>query len=189
MFSTTSNSLKLKSVGIVLAITVIVLIAAYAMLPVKATLRQAQEERECEIYKPNWPVEVLELVEVRNLQSASFPDDFEVVVKNVGSKPIYGIYFGLGFQYTKTGNDLFYGDARLANSSELANSTDIPLNVGETGVLKMNASELKVFRMSIDKGIHTLADFRKMRIVPQIVNFGDDTGYICNSPYPAKREN
>lgn len=195
MSSTKSKSPKLKPYGIALTVTVMMLsIAAYTILPAMATSRQTQEERTYEIIKPNWPVGVLELVEVKNLQSESFPEDFEVRVKNVGNKPIYGIYFGLGFPDIRIGgamlgNSLFYGDQRLSNSSELAKSADIPIEVGETGALKLTAIQVKGFRLSIDKGIHTLADCHKMRIVPQIVNFGDGTGYLGNSPYPAKREN
>jgi len=190
MFLTTPKSLKLKSFGIALAMTVMVLsIAAYAMFPAKATTRQTQEEREYQIVQPDWPVGVLELVEVKNLQSESFPEDFEVVVKNIGNKPIYGIYFAVGFSRIKVGGHLRYGDARLGGSRELANPTDIPINAGELGVLKFSASEMKSIKRLIAEGFHTPADYNKILIVPQTVNFGDGTGYVINQPYPPKRGN
>lgn len=188
MFSITPKSLKLKSFGIVLAMTVmLVSITGYALLPAKATARQTQEEREYEISKRIWPG-VLELIEVKNLQSASFPDDFEVVVKNVGSKPIYGIYFALIFQRPGILWHLLYGDEKLSYKSNLADPTDVPIKVGETRSLKLPADQVKVFKLCIEKGHFTDFDTKKLLIHPQIVNFGDGTGYELKYPYPAKRE-
>lgn len=162
-------------------------IASYEVPPATATSRQTQEEREYTIVQPDWPVGVLEFVEVKNLQSESFPEDFEVVVKNIGSKPIYGIYFGLLFRRPRIGWHLLYGDEKFRDQSKLADSTDIPINVGETGSLKLTASQVKVFKLCIKDGAFTDADTKKLLINPQIVNFGDGTGYVINQPYPAKR--
>ncbi len=188
MFSITPKSLKLKSFGIALAMTVmLVSITGYALLPAKATARQTQEDREYEISKRIWPG-VLELIEVKNLQSASFPADFEVVVKNVGTKPIYGIDFDFVFQRRGTLWHLLYGDEKLRYFTNLADPTDVPIKVGETRSLKLPADQVKVFKLCIEKGHFTDFDTKKLLIYPQIVNFGDGTGYIGNSPYPAIRE-
>ncbi|MBS1788301.1 MAG: hypothetical protein JST85_11290 [Acidobacteria bacterium] len=186
MVSIKPNSLKVRFLVAVSAVTLMTLsIASYEALPATATSRQVQEDREYEIYQPNWPVGALELVEVKNLQSESFPQDFEIEVKNIGTKPIYGIYFGLGVR--GLGTDMYYGDGKLGAVSALASPTDIPIKVGETGILKLSANAAKGFQAGIEK--LPFADTHKILIIPQVVNFGDGTGYICNSPYPAKREN
>ncbi|HQR36061.1 MAG TPA: hypothetical protein PLK30_25280, partial [Blastocatellia bacterium] len=163
-------------------------VTTYEMTRAMAASRQTEEEREYELVQRNWPVRVLELVEVKNLQSASFPDDFEVVVKNVGSKPIYGIYFALIFKRPGILWHLLYGDEKFRDKSKLAVSTDMPINVGETGSLKLCAEQVKVFKLCIEKGAFTDFDTKKLLIHPRIVNFGDETGYELNYPYPAKRE-
>lgn len=189
MFSITPKSLKLKSSGIVLAMTVmLVSITGYALLPAKATARQTQEEREYEIVQPDWPVGVLELVEVKNLQSESFPEDFEVVVKNIGSKPIYRIDFSLVFRRPRIGWHLLYGDDKFRDKTKFADSKDIPIKVGETGSLKLTASQIMAFKLCIKEGHFTDFDTKKLLINPQTVNFGDSTGYVINQPYPPKRE-
>lgn len=187
MFSTTPERLKMR-LGIVLAITIIGLsLAADLVLPAVAKARQIQEEREYKIVQPDWP-EVLELVAVKNLQSESFPEDFEVVVKNIGSKPIYGIDFSLVFRRPRIGWHLFYGDEKFRDKSKLAHPTDIPINAGETGSLKLTASQVEVFKLCLEKGHFTDFDTKQLLINPQTVNFGDGTGYVINQPYPAKRE-
>src|SRR5436853_6178163 len=55
----------------------------------------AQQERTYKIYEPNWPKGLLEIKQVNNLQSPSFPKDFEVEVKNISNKPIYAIFIGV----------------------------------------------------------------------------------------------
>ena len=188
MFSTTSEHLKMRF-GIVLTMTVIALsTAAYQVRPVMATARQFQEEREYKIVQPDWPVGVLELVEVKNLQSESFPEDFEVVVKNIGSKPIYRIDFSLVLRRPRIGWHLLYGDEKFRDKSKLADSTDIPIRVGETGSLKLTASQVEVFKLCIEKEHFTDFDTKQLLINPQTVNFGDGTGYVINQPYPGKRE-
>ena len=181
------KSLKVRFLVAVSAVMLMTLsIASYEVFPATATSRQTQEEREYKIVQPDWPVGVLELVEIKNLQSASFPDDFEVVVKNVGNKPIYGIDFGLVFRRPRIGWHLLYGDERLSREFNLADSTDVPIKVGETGSLKLTASQVMVFKRCIKDGAFTDADTKKLLINPQIVNFGDGTGYVINQPYPAK---
>ena len=189
MFFTKPKSLKLKSFALVFAMTVAMpSVATYEMTRAMAASRQTEEEREYEIIQRNLPVGVLELVEVKNLQSASFPDDFEVVVKNVGNKPIYGIYFALIFKRPGILWHLLYGDEKFRDKSKLAVSTDMPINVGETGSLKLTPSQVEVFKLCIEKGHFTNFDTKKLLILPQTVNFGDGTGYEINHPYPGKRE-
>ncbi len=150
----------------------------------------SKEERTYKIKENDFPKGVIEIVQVKNLHSELFPEDFGIEVKNIGVKPIYGISISLRFPDTKfkhvLGYYMSYGALRLSGINELANTDDIPIKIGKTGVVKLPLVLVESFKQSMASGSITASGTRNMLIHVQVVNFGDGTGFMGRDPYPAK---
>lgn len=88
MFSIKGMSLKQKfySVAIVAVISMLSISIFANVIQKAANPSSIQEERSYQIYEGNVPKEAIEFVEVKNLQSSLFPEDFEIKIKNIGKK-------------------------------------------------------------------------------------------------------
>ena len=126
-------------------------------------------------------------VEFRGLDKEPFLNNFEMVVTNTGSKPIYEMDFVLIFPQAKKPEldgtasiPLSFGDLRLVDFDEPLNDTNISLKPGETAVLKIEpkyAEGLQQLMRSI--GSDEL-DLRRGMLIFQSMNHGDGTGYFSN---------
>lgn len=153
--------------------------------------------RTLEISKPEWPKGVLELADVKGLDSTAFPQGFELVVKNVSDKPIY--YFQIFVQFVGSKqvlgeNDgvmaLYYGAHRLNSNDNRPEPGDVALQPGETTILKEEPKRAQNFfaHLGTERQAALVANHTgHLKLVAQRVSFGDGTGYIAGSEYPVKK--
>jgi hypothetical protein len=145
--------------------------------------------------------------EVRNLQKGEgWFKDLEVEVQNVSDKPVYFVSVLVEFPgiqappaerradggvpaRSASGLSLRYGDFRLVNLQELAGQQDLPLNPGDTYVLKV--PEARAEGLEHMKRRMNLPPEATQRIELEVntVSFGDGTGYYGGKKvaYPRKK--
>jgi hypothetical protein len=163
-------------------------------LSTTASSSQSPSVRKLEINEKAIPKGVIEIVSVKNLQGENFPEGFEVEVKNISDKPIYGIHFvgvleeARQIYGTPILFDLVYGASRLKNPRALAQEEDIPLHPRESVVLKPWALHVKGILMQAEKDL-AFATLGRSRVVLVMrhTNFGDGTGYVPGGFYPVSR--
>lgn len=153
--------------------------------------------RTLEISKPEWPKGVLELTDVKGLDSTAFPQGFQLAVKNVSDKPIY--YFQIFVQFVGSKqvlgeNDgvmaLYYGAHRLNSNESRPESEDVALQPGETAILKEDPKRAQNFfvHLGAERQAALVANHTgHLKLVAQRVSFGDGTGYLAGSEYPVKK--
>ncbi|MDX6712566.1 MAG: hypothetical protein QOH96_3582 [Blastocatellia bacterium] len=163
---------------------------------IKAPLRNNKDRSKDNEKFKNDPEKIIEdqiprhlpiKVEFRGLDKEPFLNNFEMVVTNTGSKPIYEMYFVLIFPQAKKPElngtasiPLSFGDLRLVDFHEPLNDTNVSLKPGETTVLKIEpkyAEGLQQLMRSI--GSDEL-DLRRGMLIFQNMNHGDGTGYFSN---------
>lgn len=146
--------------------------------------------------KTNVFKEVARFEKIENLQSATFPDDFQIQFKNVSDKPIYHISVeviisnGTHYLGSPFGFRLIYGRSSLIDGSSKLD-TDIAIQPGKYGILKVDESA-KYVRGYLNKKLgEALAKefLSKIELIPQIINFGDGTGWAVDEPYPVTVKN
>lgn len=158
---------------------------------VSSTAQSTQkEERELEDKIPkHLPIKV----KVKNLHSEKWTRDIEVEVTNTGTKPIYYLRLGLLFMDVKgeSGNDLSftfrYGRPELYVIENRANPEDIPIQPGETYVIRSPPGLVagwEKFRAKYKKS-HP----KKLAIEFHALNYGDGTGFetLGGLPVPQPR--
>lgn len=134
------------------------------------------QDRTCKIATGAYPDRVVKVTAVRNLQSEHFPEDLEVEVQNISSKPIYYIDFTLIFPNRNIGWKADYGNHRLHDLKQLAGPEDSPLKPGEKCILKLQGINLKSYQYAVAEGRVTTSDLQKLTLVFQEISFGDGTG-------------
>jgi len=155
----------------------------------------AQPDRIFEIRKDSLPDKAIKIKKLQNLEAESFPKGFAIQVENISDKPIYYISFVVVLPETKSaecgGADrsllfpLGYGNRALISSSVLAEPNDVPIKPGETITLSLDDHVAEGFLAG------RTGDGKKMKgncgkkavLVPQVINFGDGTGYYVNKPF------
>lgn len=150
------------------------------------------KERTYKLLDKDFPKDVVEVKEVRNLQSAIFPKDLEVELKNISGKPIYFISMALILPNAKINGiplifRLDHGDSRLVDNSELAGSKDVPISPQQSFVLKVNELQARGLQQFIAKGDLAASALDRVLFHLQIINFGDGTGFIGKDAYPARK--
>ena len=149
----------------------------------------AQQERTCKVYETNVPKGVLEITKINNLQSSSFPQDFEIEVKNISSKPIYYIYIFANFSGSGAlpyGLMLRYGRRELAGF-ELAEEKDVPLLPGKSVILGTDTPvRQNIMPRFKDNDAEWARATSHVNVSFQYLHFGDGTGYMMSKPYPRK---
>lgn len=161
----------------------------HIMSPDTTPLQRRYEIREYEI-----PNGIIEIVAVKNLQSDYFPTDFEIDIRNVSNKPIYFIEFlailpeAKQFLGIPLGFQLSHGSHRLVNNKELAQPTDPMILPGATITLKsLSPREHEGLQSLISKGKLPESATSKVLLMPQVLNFGDGTGFIGSAPFNSER--
>jgi hypothetical protein len=157
----------------------------------------AQSDKIFEIGKDSLPDKAIKIKKLQNLEAESFPKGFAIQVENVSDKPIYYINFVVVLPETKSAKcggfdhslvfPLTYGNHALISNSALAEPNDVPIKPGETITLSLDDRKAAGFLVG------PIGDGKKMiegcakRIVlmPQVINFGDGTGYYLNKPFSA----
>ncbi len=149
------------------------------------------QERTWEFVKEDYPKEVIEVIQVKNLNSENFLEEMTVEIKNVGDKPIYYLYFaGLlpeskNAVGTRMGVTLRYGDRRLTNKTELPRSQDTPIKPGESVHIKIDEQIAFGYKSAVREGKLSATEFSKMfskvRFRFQVLSFGDGTGYTLGN--------
>lgn len=156
----------------------IVLSTVIGLIGLAAQPVTAQDnERTYTIDETVLPKSVLEIVEARNLNGENFPAALELVVKNVGDKPIYGIQVDCLFQGTRTGMTLYFGRPELAFHTATPTAEDQPLLPGEKGILRVHPGIAKGTQAAIANGNLPVNQTLKLRFLFQVLGFGDGTGY------------
>ncbi|MBS1810891.1 MAG: hypothetical protein JST84_22190 [Acidobacteria bacterium] len=144
------------------------------------------QTRTVELHKGTFPQEAIEIIGYRNLQAPEFPAGFQMEVKNISSKPIYFINFAINFaDYSKNGAPfslkISWGNPKLINNSAIADQADISIKPGEIIVLKVDPRTASNYARHFKENN---VSPNKLILVPQIINFGDGTGFQLGTPYP-----
>lgn len=147
------------------------------------------KERTYSVKKSTFPDNVIQVLEVRNLQLPNFTETMEIVVKNLTTKPIYGITLIVRFpdyQARRFGSKAHYGESRLLDYREIASPDALFIKPGEAGIVKMEPSRAKGFLSWIESGELPLSATYNLEILGQTISFGDGTGYTGVKLYPTQ---
>jgi len=177
-----------KILAATLALTVAgVLIMATRLTPTSAALQER-------IFENKIPAHIPIKIKIKKEKEESFKDlknekwlrEFELEVTNTGEKPIYFLYIMLGTN-VKDREDglelmypLTYGRAELGSIVTRATGDDIPIQPGETQILRLG--EVPVW----EQGVREKRWPQSTRFTAeiQLLSFGDGTGYFGTKPYP-----
>jgi hypothetical protein len=183
-----NQSVLHKSV-VIFSVALVLLLVSVKVSQSSVRLSELQE-RKIVISEKLFPTGVIEIVNIYNPQSASFPKDFQIEVRNISKKPIYYLNFSGRLPNTKsisegvgTGFQISYGDGRLITTRSLATSKDVPILPGKTGMMTIRDSHAQNLYNFLTKTGRFTELTSKVSLVPQFVNFGDGTGYQWNKPY------
>ncbi len=145
-------------------------------------------------FKTNVFKDVIQFDKFANLQSATFPDDFQIQFKNVSDKPIYHVSIqviipnGSDYLGAPLGFRLIYGRPALIDGSWKKDG-DIAVQPGKYGTMKADANAKYIRKFVNDKLGEVRANefLSRIELIPQIINFGDGTGWTLDEPYPVKK--
>lgn len=180
------QSVKIKRLSLIIALLVIGGSGILARTIASSHLVAMQQERKLEVREDSFPKGVLKIEKVNNLQSPSFPADFEIEVTNISSKPIYFIDFAMRLPTTKRNGKklafpMRYGDVELFNKRINARATDVPLLPNKTLILKSIPGTPSFAQIKPDEGFG-----ERIILVSQVVYFGDGTGYENSQEFSVK---
>lgn len=163
----------------------------------EGTGQVAQQVRELEDKIPkHLPIKV----KVKNLKNEKWARDLEIEVENRSNKPIYFLLLLLDLPDVLTENNhklgfpLSYGRGDLVDFSTPLQPDDVPIRPGESYTFKIperlrQGWERFVTRRGLSKDVP-----KKVRLVFQVLNFGDGTGFgttggVPVDPPPAQADN
>jgi hypothetical protein len=126
---------------------------------------------------------------IRNLESETWYKDLQIEVKNIGTKPIYGILAFLEFPDHKPFNrdialDLTYGDPKYWDIEVLADSRDLHLDPGQTYIFTIPAKAAKTLGKQHERAPQ---EFKKLDFHFNVISFGDGTGFQAGSPVDLRK--
>jgi len=120
---------------------------------------------------------------VKDLKNKNWAREFEVEVKNTGTKPIYYVFLSLTFpepELNILGNQqampLTYGRGRLGIPGNVAGPDDVPILPGETVTLKYSEKGARSYESFRDR--EGRPDPKKVEIYIVSVSFGDGTVFV-----------
>lgn len=126
----------------------------------------------------------------KDLNNHKWVRDFELEVTNTGDKPIYYLYIEAITDVRLGGTPLTfalqYGRRELGDLVTKALPDDVPIMPKESYVLKFHPGQIPAWEKSVAEGKHP--DATRLEILPQLLSFGDGTGYFVNTPYPPKKQ-
>jgi len=131
----------------------------------------------------------LKIQAIRNVDSETWYKNLEIEVKNIGTKPIYGILAFLAFPDHKPGGRdiamvLSFGELKYWDIDVLADPKDIHLDLGQTYVFTISAKDARILQKKQEKAPH---EFRKLDFHFTVINFGDGTGFQATTPVDARK--
>jgi hypothetical protein len=115
----------------------------------------------------------------KDLKNEKWARELELEVTNIGDKPVYEFFLYLVFDVEdNSGQDKLapvdFGRAELGDHRVRATAEDVPLKPGESCILKIHPGQLGAWEHSRESEPHP----KKIRVVFQLLSFGDGTGYI-----------
>lgn len=122
----------------------------------------------------------------KDLKNDNWLREFELELTNTGDKPIYFFYLTLVTDVRVGGERLVfpltYGRAELGDIVTKAAPDDVPIQPGETYVLKVHSGSIGAW----ERGVHAQRFPQAARLGAEFqeLSFGDGTGYFGNHPYP-----
>jgi hypothetical protein len=150
----------------------------------KKQLQESERQIEDKIPK-HVPIKI----KVKKEKEAGFKDlnnerwarEFELEVTNTGTKPIYFLYLyvvtdikaAAGFRIVFP---LYYGRSELSDIKTKPESTDIPIQPGESVSLKIHPGQLDAWDVARKKENRPFP--KRLQVTFQILSFGDATGYF-----------
>lgn len=161
----------------------LVLICASSIFLIKGALMlstaqsTSNEERKFKIKEfQDMPLRVRK---VKNLQSKTWPNDLEIEIENISSRPIYFINAVLEFPDDpapngSSGIKFKFGKLENMDISKLAQPKDEHVDPGRTVVLTVSQVYQKGLMARQQKAPH---NFKKLDFWFEIISFGDGTGY------------
>jgi hypothetical protein len=174
---------------------VLILLLGIPVAHVRGTQRESNDEnqapRTLEILDVGYRLPI-EIAAVRNLRKKEhWLRDLELEIRNVSSKPIYGVYFLLlllddkGPSGVPVGFYLEYGRSELLHPSVNASAGDKPFGSGETVIIKAEKRVWEGYEMRLaNKNVPEQASYN-LRMIVTAITFGDGTGFINGGvPYP-----
>ena len=184
----TANALA-KTLAAALVVSIVgVLMIGSRLAPSSAALQERILES---LVKQDVPIKI----KIKKEKEQSFKDlnnrkwarEFELEVTNTGDKPIYFLYINLITDVKLNGTtplvfNLTYGRPELGDLVTKALPDDIPIKPKESCVLKLHPGQMLAWESSVAEGKHP--DAMKLQVLPQLLSFGDGTGYFVNTPYP-----
>lgn len=138
---------------------------------------------------PRVPMEV----EIKNLKTDSLLRDIEIKVTNTATKPIYFLELGIVLPDNLSSEGypinfhLRYGRPELIKFDSPREASDIPLQPGESIVLKIPDNNLAGFERLVAKGKISQAEVKRVFLVFVQLNFGDKTGFSGSGGSPVPR--
>jgi hypothetical protein len=122
----------------------------------------------------------------KSLENGKWIGQFELELTNTGDKPIYFVYITLVSDVESGGTPMVfplqYGRNELGDIITKAEEKDTPIKPGETHVFTIHPSQIKAWENILEKGQYP--DVTKLTVMPQMLSFGDGTGYFANTPFP-----
>jgi hypothetical protein len=121
----------------------------------------------------------------KDLRNEKWAREFELEVKNTGSKPIYSLSLLLVTDIRSNESGLpivfpiTFGRTELGDIRAIAEPTDIPIKPGETYVFQFHAGQVRAFEARNRE--QNRPQVKKIRMTVQLLTFGDGTGYAGNS--------
>lgn len=157
-----------------LLITILLLVSEAPLRPPPYQERKLKEKTFARM-----PVRVLE---VKNLQSETWPNDLEIQIKNVSTKPIYFLNIVIEFPDDPAPNGssgivLKYGKIENMDIAIVAQPEDEHLEPGEKALITI----APIYRKGLmAKQVSNPENFMKMELSFSIISFGDGTGFSAS---------
>jgi hypothetical protein len=124
----------------------------------------------------------------KDVKNKGWAREFELEVRNTGSKPIHYVYLIVHMPdlVLEDGNALTfrvkYGRHWLADADATTQTEEPPIPPGESVTLKLPENRWKAYEALREE--KRRADPKRVRLVLQIIDFGDGTGFESNKGVP-----
>jgi hypothetical protein len=189
-----ASSKSLNTVGKIIAVLLVLFVVGVLLTASRPTSSSAVvQERILENkVREHLPIRVKIKKEkeesFKDLKNGKWVREFELEVTNTGDKPIYFLYIDLISDVKVEGTrlslvfNLQYGRPELGDLVSKALPEDVPIKPRESVVLKFHPGQIPAWEKSVAEGRHP--DATKLDVLPQLISFGDGTGYFGNTLYP-----
>ncbi len=126
---------------------------------------------------------------IRNVESETWYKDLQIEVKNIGTKPIYGILAFLEFpDHKPLGRDigfpLSFGEVKYWDVGVLADPQDPHLDPGQTYVFTIPPKNARTLGRKHERAPE---EFKKLDFHITVISFGDGAGFEAGTPLDLKK--